>query len=327
MKTFSLFVFFWGFATVLFAQTNTFPSTGSVGIGTLTPSYKLDVMGPIRGYAEFSSYTPDGLFSQYAIPSGINTPNGAMRIRFGYMDQGGGQYWGRIGFLGNTNWSLGTAHGGHNFSIGRHYGGSDLQISNTGNITIGTEPVPWGVFSNMLDLKSGSIGGTSPTDFRFFSNLYYDGGAYRLRANGAASLQIMNDGEFNWYTSSSFGNAGDAVALSRRMYLDGTGLSVNGNIKTKKIIVSQTGWPDYVFDSSYALRSLSEVEKFIAKNKHLPDMPSAKEVEEKGISVGENQALLLKKIEELTLHLIRQDKLLEKQAKQISDLQKKLYKK
>jgi len=104
-------------------------------------------------------------------------------------------------------------------------------------------------------------------------------------------------------------------------------LAVNGNIRAKKIIVSQTNWPDYVFDSSYVLPSLPEVEKYITKNKHLPGIPSAKEVNEHGISVGENQALLLKKIEELTLHLIRQDKLLEKQSKQISDLQKKLYKK
>ncbi|MBW0177576.1 hypothetical protein [Sediminibacterium sp.] len=104
-------------------------------------------------------------------------------------------------------------------------------------------------------------------------------------------------------------------------------LAVNGNVRAKKIIVSQSNWPDYVFDSSYLLKPLRELESFINKNKHLPDMPSAKEVEKKGISLGDNQALLLKKIEELTLHLIRQEKLLEKQSKQISELQKKLYKK
>jgi len=94
-------------------------------------------------------------------------------------------------------------------------------------------------------------------------------------------------------------------------------LSVNGNIRAKKLIVSQTGWPDYVFDSSYSLRSLSELEKFIAKNKRLPNMPSAKEVEEKGISVGDNQVLLLKKIEELTLYIIQQGKEIEMLKKQI----------
>jgi len=81
-------------------------------------------------------------------------------------------------------------------------------------------------------------------------------------------------------------------------------LSVNGDIKAKKLLVSQAGWPDYVFDSSYVLRSLNDLAFFIDKNKHLPDMPSAKEVAEKGISVGDNQALLLKKVEELTLYLL-----------------------
>ena len=87
-----------------------------------------------------------------------------------------------------------------------------------------------------------------------------------------------------------------------------TKLSVNGDIRSKKMIVSQTGWPDYVFDSSYSLRPLSELETFISKHKHLPDIPSARDVDEKGISVGDNQALLLKKIEELTLYMISMNK-------------------
>ena len=85
-------------------------------------------------------------------------------------------------------------------------------------------------------------------------------------------------------------------------------LSVNGNIRTKKLIVTQTGWPDYVFNNDYKLKPLAEVENYIKANKHLPDMPSAKEVEIKGISVGDNQALLLKKIEELTLYIIEMQK-------------------
>jgi hypothetical protein len=85
-------------------------------------------------------------------------------------------------------------------------------------------------------------------------------------------------------------------------------LSVNGKISAKKIIVTQLGWSDYVFDKKYKLRSLFSLENFIKENKHLPEVPTAKEVEEKGISVGDNQALLLKKIEELTLYVIKLDK-------------------
>jgi hypothetical protein len=98
-------------------------------------------------------------------------------------------------------------------------------------------------------------------------------------------------------------------------------LSVNGDIKAKKLLVSQAGWPDYVFDASYKLPSLKQVDRFITKHKHLPDLPSAKEVEEKGISVGDQQALLLKKIEELTLYLIKQDQQIEKLTRQVKQLQ------
>lgn len=81
-------------------------------------------------------------------------------------------------------------------------------------------------------------------------------------------------------------------------------LSVNGNIRAKKLIVTQNGWPDYVFSTSYKLRPITEVADYIQANKHLPDMPSAKDVEEKGLDIGKTQAALLKKIEELTLYLI-----------------------
>ena len=96
-------------------------------------------------------------------------------------------------------------------------------------------------------------------------------------------------------------------------------LSVNGNIRAKKLIVSQTGWPDFVFSKSYKLRSLKEVENYINENQHLPEVPSAKEVAAKGISVGDTQALLLKKIEELTLYIIEL-------KKENIDLSKRIYK-
>jgi len=91
-------------------------------------------------------------------------------------------------------------------------------------------------------------------------------------------------------------------------------LLVNGNIYALKLTV-KASWADYVFNSGYNLRPLSEVENYISKHKHLPDVPSAKQIEEKGVSVGENQAVLLKKIEELTLYLIRQNKQLQKQQR------------
>ncbi len=94
-------------------------------------------------------------------------------------------------------------------------------------------------------------------------------------------------------------------------------LAVNGDIFSKKVKVTQSGWPDYVFDNKYQLPSLAFIEKYIKEHQHLPDVPSAKEVEEHGLNLGDNQAILLRKIEEITLYLITQNKKLDEQQKMI----------
>lgn len=85
-------------------------------------------------------------------------------------------------------------------------------------------------------------------------------------------------------------------------------LTVDGQILAEGITIQNSNtWPDYVFEEDYSLRSLEEVEAFVQENKHLPGVPSAKEVEE-GVSVGDMQRVLLEKVEELTLYVIDQDK-------------------
>lgn len=85
-------------------------------------------------------------------------------------------------------------------------------------------------------------------------------------------------------------------------------LDVNGTIRSKEVKIEATGWADFVFDKDYKLPSLSEVENHIKDKGHLPDIPSGKEVIDNGINVGDMQAKLLQKIEELTLYVIDQDK-------------------
>lgn len=82
--------------------------------------------------------------------------------------------------------------------------------------------------------------------------------------------------------------------------------------------------PDYVFDDDYKLKTLDEVEKFIKENKHLPEVPSAKEIEEKGMDVGQMLKLHLKKLEELTLHLIEKNKENKALKEEIKSLKKNL---
>ncbi|WP_052496653.1 hypothetical protein [Pedobacter lusitanus] len=88
-------------------------------------------------------------------------------------------------------------------------------------------------------------------------------------------------------------------------------LAVRGTIRANEIKVMPDVWPDYVFSKGYKPMSLPELEKFIQTNQHLPEVPSAKEVETNGIALGNMNKVLLQKIEELTLHLIEKDKQIE----------------
>jgi len=102
-------------------------------------------------------------------------------------------------------------------------------------------------------------------------------------------------------------------------------LSVDGLILAKEVRVAvstTTHWADYVFAKGYKLKSLSDVEQYILKHKHLPDVPSAEEVKENGIDMLEMNSILLKKIEELTLYTIALQKQLDAQQKEINTLKK-----
>jgi hypothetical protein len=102
-------------------------------------------------------------------------------------------------------------------------------------------------------------------------------------------------------------------------------LFVKDGIKTEKVkveIASAHGWADYVFSDDYKLLPLPEVKKFISLNKHLPEVPSADEVVKNGVELKEMNVLLLKKIEELTLHLIDLNEKLDQQDKKIQQLEK-----
>lgn len=98
---------------------------------------------------------------------------------------------------------------------------------------------------------------------------------------------------------------GGNVGINTATVPTGYKLAVKGNVIAEKLVVkTSTVWPDFVFKNEYKLPSLVEVEQFISKNSHLPEIPSAKEVETNGQDVGEMNRLLLKKVEEITLYLI-----------------------
>lgn len=102
-------------------------------------------------------------------------------------------------------------------------------------------------------------------------------------------------------------------------------LSVNGVIRAKEIKV-ESNWADFVFDENYALPSLEEVASHIKENKHLPGIPSASEVAEEGVNLGDMNVKLLQKIEELTLYTIRQQEMIDAMQVKIEQLESKIEK-
>jgi uncharacterized protein YaiE (UPF0345 family) len=130
------------------------------------------------------------------------------------------------------------------------------------------------------------------------------GNDFGFSFNGSKTLQILASGNVGIGTTSPTEK-----------------LSVKGKIRAQEVIVETAGWSDYVFADDYKLQSLSEVETQIKTNKHLPGVPSAQEVVEKGVSLGDMQAVLLAKIEELTLHQIAQEKQLNALKAKNSELQ------
>ncbi|GHE75018.1 hypothetical protein [Roseivirga thermotolerans] len=121
----------------------------------------------------------------------------------------------------------------------------------------------------------------------------------------------------------SINNAGALVHNGTSFF--GQKMIVDNDIESKKVKVTATPGtvPDYVFKPDYELRSLPELESYIKANSHLPNMPSAKEVEANGQDVGDMQLKLLEKIEELTLYIIEQNKKVLQLEQEILELKNK----
>jgi hypothetical protein len=138
---------------------------------------------------------------------------------------------------------------------------------------------------------------------------------YNNNTRASERLNFYNAAVGDVMSLSGNGNVG--IGTSNPTYK----LSVNGTIQTKEVRV-QTGWADFVFEEEYQLNPLADVEKFIRANKHLPNIPSAKEIQIDGLALGEIQTKMMQKIEELTLYLIKANKTIEQLTQRIEIIEK-----
>lgn len=214
-----------------------------------------------------------------------------------------------------------------------------LVASQNGNIGIGTTDPDTklavnGSMSIFCELdntmpRPAVVSGTIPGEIRGVSGNGWsegDDGFLRLSAGGGTNAGTKSFIDLSGYTENvpeRYMNIvmGTGGTEHLRITFDGKigigtatpreKLSVNGHIRAREIKVEASPWPDYIFEEDYPLMTLSDLEQYISKNKHLPNIPSASEVSKDGISLGKMNARLLQKIEELTLYLIEQDKRIE----------------
>ncbi|MBN1597901.1 MAG: hypothetical protein JW894_06365, partial [Bacteroidales bacterium] len=147
---------------------------------------------------------------------------------------------------------------------------------------------------------------------------FKSGNSDAMKINGSLTYiqKIYDLGNTNYYldlasTGTSLKVAGKIQTCGK---IEAEEIEVK-NVCAANVNVKMDNLADYVFNEDYILKSLTEVEEFISKNKHLPEVPSASEVKENGMDIAEMNNLLLKKIEELTLYVIK----LEKKNKAISE--------
>jgi len=175
-----------------------------------------------------------------------------------------------------------------------------MTIKNNGAIGIGTENP--GTLLQVIKSSGGNVSGLSIGSSVGMANLW-----------GGASSGFVFDVTNGTLNGSIGADLYFRSGGSNTMVIKSNGnVAIYGKLEAKEIKVQLAPTADFVFNEDYELKEIHEVELFIKDNKHLPDFPSGKEVKENGINLGEMDAKLLQKIEELTLYIIEQNKEIDK---------------
>jgi hypothetical protein len=190
--------------------------------------------------------------------------------------------------------------------------GTHIYNNNTGNVGIGSSSP-----TTLLDVAKSmtepaisvrNLGGSGGSTYRMYDQL--SGADWKFKATSTGGFKIRDNAysldviqiEPNSAANALYINAAGNVGLGTANPTEK--LSVNGNIKCKQVEVTLTGWSDFVFQEDYSLMPLAELDDYISQHQHLPGVPSAYEVITNGNNLGEMDAILLQKIEELTLYVL-----------------------
>jgi hypothetical protein len=305
-------------------NTYPFPSSGNVGIGTINPSVPLDVIGTVKIQSSNSNYNEN----LRLLPSLLGDYSS---IALGAVSGNSG--------TGVGQWTLVRYPAANNYMFSLRYNSTDFfNISNKGNVGIGTADPQAKLHVNNGDNSYGAIlANSTEAAFSLYAKslttqpVYAE--AFRL---GMKYYNQEENGFISFYrgSSASGGFLGFSSSGVERMRINeygniGIGISnpqnkldVNGTIHSQEVKVDMSGWSDFVFKKEYSLPTLEEVEKHIAEKGHLENIPSEEEVLKDGISLGEMNAKLLQKIEELTLYMIEMKKENENIKKENAEMKK-----
>jgi len=297
-------------------------SSTKLGIGVTSPISKLHV--------QCNAYGPINPENRSAI--------------YGYNTSTDVSYANSIGVYGRVKTSKGMAIYGYSQNSDGYAGYFEGRGYFSGNVGIGT-PSP----HTKLYVRASTV---NDFDRDNYADMIVEGEEGRLElvsnnlGNNAAAIILtdvagandnrkwflgtgtsnVNNKLFIGYTTSTTdinqtGNADMTITTTGDVGIGTTNpqskLAVNGTITAKKVTVTLEGWPDFVFADNYKLMPLDKLEKHIKVNNSLPGIPKEKDVVESGVDLGEMQAKLLEKVEELTLYVIEQNK-------KISELEEKI---